>query len=216
MSMVTVANPVTSKKEKVVTMPDDDSAKTPPASDYSRRDMFKSAGAVAAGLAASGLASAQAAGQQPADPAIPQNSDGGGLVGGASSPPYFHGAVAQDHDPKIVHDSEYYIIEAQHGERWAAEDRDLDAKLATLRQKYGGRPNIIHIMFDDTPVGEVGVPFIQKQRGWETPNINRLAAEGINFTRMYSEPSCPPSRAAVMTGRQPVRNGMYNVGFPYE
>src|SRR5271168_1492407 len=197
-------------------MANEDSTKTPAASDYSRRDMFKGAGAVAAGVAASGLASARAAGQQPADPAIPQNSDGGGPVGGTSSPPYFEGAVAQVHDPKIVHDSEYYIIEAQHGERWAAEDRDLDAKLAALRQKYGGPPNIIHIMFDDTPVGEVGVPFIQKQRGWETPNINRLAAEGINFTRMYSEPSCTPSRAAVMTGRHPVRNGMYNVGFPYE
>ena len=125
-------------------------------------------------------------------------------------------AFAQADKPKIVHDSEYYILEAQHGEQWAAEDRDLDQKLAELRQKYGAPPNIIHIMFDDTPVGEVGIPFIQKQRGWETPNINRLADEGINFTRMYSEPSCTPSRAALMTGREPVRNGMYNVSFPYE
>ncbi|HEY2620401.1 MAG TPA: sulfatase-like hydrolase/transferase [Acetobacteraceae bacterium] len=123
---------------------------------------------------------------------------------------------AQGSKPQIVHDSEYYILEAQYGERWAAEDKDLDAKLAELRQKYGAPPNIIHVMFDDTPVGEVGIPFIQKQRGWETPNINRLADEGINFTRMYSEPSCTPTRAAVMTGRLAVRNGMFNVGFPYE
>jgi hypothetical protein len=34
--------------------------------------------------------------------------------------------------------------------------------------------------------------------------------------RMYTEPSCTPSRAACLTGRHPVRNGMYNVGFPYE
>lgn len=117
---------------------------------------------------------------------------------------------------KIVHDPEYYILEAQHGARWAAEDQNVDQKLAALRKKYGTPPNIIHIMWDDTAVGEVGIPAIQKIRGFETPNINRLAAEGINFMRMYTEPSCTPSRAAVLTGRHPVRNGMFNVGFPYE
>jgi len=116
----------------------------------------------------------------------------------------------------IVHDAEYYILDAQHGERWAVEDKDLDAKLAELRKKFGTPPNIIHIMWDDTAVGEVGIPAIQKVRGFETPQINRLAAEGINFMRMYTEPSCTPSRGAVLTGRHPVRNGMYNVGFPYE
>jgi arylsulfatase len=117
---------------------------------------------------------------------------------------------------KIVHDSEYYILEAMHGQRWAAEDKDLDAKLAELKKKFGTPPNIIHIMWDDTPVGEVGIPALQAVRGWETPNMNKMAAEGINFMRMYTEPSCTPSRAACMTGRHPVRNGMYNVGFPYE
>ena len=125
-------------------------------------------------------------------------------------------AAAQGGKPKIVHDSEYYILDAQHGQKWAVEDKELDTKFAELRKKFGAPPNIIHILFDDTPVGEIGIRFIQKQRGWETPNMNRLADEGINFTRMYSEPSCTPTRAAAMTGRQAVRNGMYNVGFPYE
>jgi sulfatase-like protein len=125
-------------------------------------------------------------------------------------------AFAQRAKPEIIHDAEYYILATQHGEQWVAEDQDIDRKLAELRQKYGTPPNIIHIMWDDTAVGEVGIPAIQKVRGFETPNINRLAAEGINFMRMYTEPSCTPSRAAVLTGRHPVRNGMYNVGFPYE
>jgi arylsulfatase A-like enzyme len=116
----------------------------------------------------------------------------------------------------IVHDAEYYVLESQHGEKWAKEDKALDAKLAALEKKHGTKPNIIHIMWDDTGVGEVGIPHIQKMRGWETPNINRFGAEGIFFTRMYTEPSCTPSRAACMTGRHAVRNGMYNVGFPYE
>jgi arylsulfatase len=117
---------------------------------------------------------------------------------------------------KIVHDAEYYVLEAQHGERWAAQDKALDKKLAELRKKHGTRPNIIHIMWDDTAVGEIGIPHIQKMRGFETPVMNKFAAEGIFFTRMYTEPSCTPSRAAVLTGRHAVRNGMYNVGFPYE
>ena len=117
---------------------------------------------------------------------------------------------------QVIHDAEYYVLEAQHGERWAVEDKDLDAKLAELRTKFSAPPNIIHIMWDDTAVGEVGIPALQKVRGWETPNMNRLAAEGINFMRMYTEPSCTPSRAACLTGRHPVRNGMFNVGFPYE
>jgi len=116
----------------------------------------------------------------------------------------------------IVHDAEYYVLDAQHGEQWAKEDKELDKKLAELRKKHGGPPNIIHIMWDDTPVGEIGIPEIQKVRGWETPQMNRLAKEGINFMRMYTEPSCTPSRGAVITGRHAVRNGMYNVGFPYE
>ena len=121
-----------------------------------------------------------------------------------------------DKGSEIIHDAEYYVLEAQHGEKWAAEDKDLDKKLAELRKKHGTPPNIIHIMWDDTAVGEVGIPQIQKMRGWETPNINKFASEGIFFTRMYTEPSCTPSRAAVITGRHAVRNGMYNVGFPYE
>lgn len=117
---------------------------------------------------------------------------------------------------EIVHDAEYYILEAQYGQDWENEDNHIKEKLDALKKKYGTSPNIIHIMWDDTPMGEVGITEIQKLRGFETPNINRLAEEGINFMRMYTEPSCTPSRAAVITGRHPIRNGMYNVGFPYE
>lgn len=116
----------------------------------------------------------------------------------------------------IVHDAEFYVLKAQHGEKWAKEDSELNKKLAALRKKFGAPPNIIHVMWDDTPVGEVGIPEIQILRGFKTPNMNKLASEGINFMRMYTEPSCTPSRAAALTGRHAVRNGMYNVAFPYE
>ena len=116
----------------------------------------------------------------------------------------------------IVHDAEYYILESQNGERWAAEDKELDKKLAALEKKYGQPPNIVYILWDDQQVGAVGNAMIQKNLGYTTPNINKMAAEGINFTRMYSEPACTPTRAAFLTGRHPVRNGMAVVGMPHE
>ena len=48
---------------------------------------------------------------------------------------------------KIVHDGEYYILEAQHGERWDKEDQETDEMLATIRARHGGkRPNIVYIL----------------------------------------------------------------------
>jgi arylsulfatase A-like enzyme len=116
----------------------------------------------------------------------------------------------------IVHDAEYYILEAQNGDKWELEDEGLNARLAALREKHGRPPNLIHVMWDDTSFGDVGIPAISKVRGFETPNINRMAEEGILFTRMYTEVGCTPSRAAVLTGRHAVRSGMYIIGFPIE
>lgn len=113
---------------------------------------------------------------------------------------------------QIVHDSEYYILEAQNGEKWQADDERLNERLAELRAKHGTPPNIVHIMWDDTAYGDVGIPAIQKVRGLNTPNLNQMAREGILFTRMYTEVGCTPSRAACMTGRHPIRNAMYNIG----
>ncbi len=126
------------------------------------------------------------------------------------------GAAASWGEKEIVHDAEYYVLKAQYGETWAEQDKEVDAKLAALREKFGTPPNIIHVMWDDTPVGEVGIREIQVLRGFETPHMNQFAKDGMNFMRMYTEPSCTPSRAACLTGRHAIRNGMYNVGFPYE
>lgn len=117
---------------------------------------------------------------------------------------------------KAVHDAEYYILEAQNGKKWAVEDGDIDKKLAELKKKYKTAPNIIHFMWDDQPVGAVGIPALQKLRGYETPVLNKMAAEGMLFTRMYTEPGCTPTRAASLTGQHPIRNGMYTIGFPIE
>ena len=117
---------------------------------------------------------------------------------------------------QIIHDAEYYILKAQYGEKWSQEDVEIQKKLAALEKKHGSKPNIVHIMWDDAAVGEIGVPQNQAARGFKTPNMNKFAAEGQYYARMYTEPSCTPSRAAFQTGRHAVRSGMYNVSFPYE
>ena len=114
----------------------------------------------------------------------------------------------------IVHDAEYYLVEAQNEEAWAAEDQDIDARLAALREKHGTPPNIIHIMWDDTAFGDIGIDALAAIRGFDTPNLHRMRDEGIMFTRMYTEPACTPSRAAVITGRHPTRFGMGSVDWP--
>ena len=116
----------------------------------------------------------------------------------------------------IVHDAEYYILEAQNGKAWAVEDGELDKKLAELKKKYGTPPNIIHYMWDDQPVMAFGDPMYQKIRGYDTPHLNKLAAEGMLFSRMVTEPGCTPSRSAVLTGQLAIRTGTWEIGFPIE
>ncbi len=117
---------------------------------------------------------------------------------------------------EIQHDAEHYVLVKQHGEKWAAEDNVIKEKLAEMKKKYGKSPNIIHIMWDDNSLGEVGIPELNRVFGFDTPHINKMASEGMSFTRMYTEPSCTPTRTAALTGRLSVRAGMYKVGFPVD
>lgn len=47
--------------------------------------------------------------------------------------------------------------------------------------------------------------------GFDTPNVNQFASEGMSMMRMYTQPSCTPTRAALLTGRHPVRTGLKEV-----
>jgi arylsulfatase len=110
---------------------------------------------------------------------------------------------------KIIHDTEYYILEAQNSEQWAKDDKTVDDRLAEFRKKNGGKPpNILYILIDDIGFGDLGNADLNAIRGYKTPNINKFARQGMRLARMYTEPSCTPTRVAFMTGRQPHRNGM--------
>src|SRR5438128_7620098 len=79
------------------------------------------------------------------------------------------------------------------------------------------RPNIIFIYVDDMGYGDLGC---YGAKAIKTPNIDRMAAEGLRLTSFYSvSPICTPSRAALMTGRYAARMGidqmrLANVLFP--
>ncbi|ELK35483.1 Arylsulfatase D [Myotis davidii] len=68
------------------------------------------------------------------------------------------------------------------------------------------RPNVLLIMADDLGIGDLGCYGNSTLR---TPNIDRLAAEGVRLTQhLAAAPLCTPSRAAFLTGRHALRSGM--------
>jgi arylsulfatase A-like enzyme len=68
----------------------------------------------------------------------------------------------------------------------------------------GARPNILYIVADDLGFADVGF----RGSDIKTPNIDRLAAEGAILQNFYTQPLCTPTRAALMTGRYPLRYGL--------
>ena len=72
-------------------------------------------------------------------------------------------------------------------------------------------PNVVFIYCDDLGYGDLGC----YGSPLRTPNLDRMAQEGMRFTQFYSaNPVCSPSRAALMTGRYPTRVGVPRVLFP--
>ncbi len=119
-------------------------------------------------------------------------------------------AMAQNQ--AIVHDGEYRFLKAQLGEQWAAQDQGIQARLDQIHQANGGKPpNIIYILIDDVSFGQMGDRTLNYVTGIDTPNINAFATEGLSLMRMYTEPSCTPTRTAFLTGRHPVRAGVEEV-----
>ena len=69
------------------------------------------------------------------------------------------------------------------------------------------RPNIVFLLADDMGYGD----YERIGGSTETPNLNRLADEGIFFNNFYAAgPNCAPSRAGLMTGKSPAKVGMYS------
>ena len=76
-----------------------------------------------------------------------------------------------------------------------------------------GRPNILVIFGDDVGIANIST-YSNGLMGYETPNIDRIAREGIKFLHYYGEQSCTAGRAAFLTGQHGIRTGLTKVGFP--
>ena len=80
------------------------------------------------------------------------------------------------------------------------------AAAATAQQP----PNIVLVVTDDQGWWDIGS---HGNDAIETPNMDRLAAGGVELTRFYVQPVCAPTRAGLMTGRHYLRTGVYNTRF---
>jgi arylsulfatase len=77
----------------------------------------------------------------------------------------------------------------------------------------GKQPNVLIIVGDDVGWFDVGC-YHQGIMGGRTPNIDRVADEGVRLTDFYAQASCTAGRAALITGQIPMRTGLTTVGMP--
>jgi len=75
------------------------------------------------------------------------------------------------------------------------------------------KPNILVIMGDDVGIPNISV-YSHGMMGYQTPNIDRIAREGVLFTDYYGEQSCTAGRSAFITGQHIIRTGLSKVGLP--
>jgi arylsulfatase A-like enzyme len=84
------------------------------------------------------------------------------------------------------------------------------AQMPNTALAAGGKPNILYIMADDLGWSDVGY----HGSDIKTPTIDALAAKGAKLEQFYAQPMCTPTRAALMTGRYPMRYGLQTAVIP--
>ncbi|MGF1901631.1 sulfatase-like hydrolase/transferase [Aliivibrio sifiae] len=89
------------------------------------------------------------------------------------------------------------------------QDKVAMNELALKLKSTGKKPNILWLVVDDLGFGDIGGPWGGGAHiGAATPNIDQLAENGLALTSVYSQPTCTPTRSAMMTGRLPIRTGL--------
>jgi len=102
-------------------------------------------------------------------------------------------SIADNMEPVIVH---------------KGQEAEARKKLAELEKRFGRKPNIMLFLIDDVGWMDPGFNGGGIAVGNPTPNMNRLAQEGLIFTSAYATPSSTPTRATIHTGQNPLHHGL--------
>jgi arylsulfatase A len=79
----------------------------------------------------------------------------------------------------------------------------IECRAAAARaEQLSDRPSVVFILADDLGINDLGC---YGRKDQDTPNLDRLAAQGVRFTSAYAQPLCSPTRAALLTGKDPAR-----------
>ncbi len=87
------------------------------------------------------------------------------------------------------------------------------AATAYAQDAAKGKPNILVIWGDDIGIPQISA-YTQGLMGYRTPNIDRIASEGMLFTDSYGQQSCTAGRASFVLGQEPFRTGLLTIGMP--
>ena len=145
----------------------------------------------------------------------------GGLLGYAaasdrfgSSSPAAASTGQVDSSLACGNDSSLCSTGAEGGELLAnAEAREPRQEGGSQPATDGKKPNILVIFGDDIGISNISA-YSDGLMGYATPNIDRIAKEGLRFLHYYAEQSCTAGRAAFLTGQHGIRTGLTKVGFP--
>jgi arylsulfatase len=102
-------------------------------------------------------------------------------------------AVADNREPAFVHEGQ---------------NEQAQRIIADFQKRRGKRPNFLVFLMDDVGWGDFGCYGGGIAVGAPTPTFDKIAAQGLRLTSCYSEPTCSPSRATLLTGRFPKRHGL--------
>src|SRR6185437_5227876 len=127
-----------------------------------------------------------------------------------AAPPSRSGLPSQTHVTQAEDTGDCCSDGASKGQLLAMADPKVKAAVARA-EGNGKKPNIVFIMGDDVGWFNIGA-YHRGMMSGKTPNLDKLASQGMLFTDYYAEASCTAGRAAFITGEIPLRTGLTTVG----